>query len=193
MKKIILLTLLTLIINLASAENESTYSKEYLCNKSDEFIKNNAQDYKIENIALLQEEVRWEKNIIIPIATLENYIKNNGEICHKQVTTEIAPQKTKSFNMGLYLKLPIDPINLGQWEQNEDSNAKGIFSLINLFFPLTISDELSEKPNVTWEWTFRVIPLGLFVLAIIIIVYIQNKLKKTNDSIDQLIRDYSRG
>lgn len=169
------------------------YTMTYICGKVRKFLNENP-NYDLSNIVLLQEDIRFEINFVIPFTTLKGYVDNYEQFCgikkQENITQQpIATQpksnrflKLPKFNFGTFFKLPFKA-DFGIIGSNGE--AFGLFDFINLFLPLSISDELSENPNIVWEGGVRIIPAIAIILVLTIIVAIA-KIYRSKKNLDVL-------
>ena len=171
--------------NESDIEQEKVYSLTYICNKIKEFL-NTTPDYDLSDIVLLQENIRFEANIIIPFTTLKGYADKYEQFCilkkEQKVTGNVPNQsdliskffseaaKNPFWDFSNYLKLPLN-FNLGQNFKSKENNARGLYDFINIMFPLSVSDS-SENQNVVWEGKIRILPLIILSVVILVAIFI---------------------
>lgn len=161
------------------------YTMTYICRKIKSFLSKNP-NYDLSSIVLLQEDIRFEINFIIPFTTLKGYVDNYEQFCENKRQENTAENKTQpsiqptndrflkfaNFDLMSHIKFPfqIDFGKLGSYGKG----AVGLFDFMNIFMPLSVSDEISEKPNVVWEGGIRIFPaIGVIILVVIIIASIK--------------------
>ena len=158
----------------------------YTCKKVKQFL-NDTPNYDLSSIILLQEDIRFEINSVIPFTTLKEYINNYGQFCenHRKIENKTKQQPIQKVSINInnnpfqfiglnwisYIKLPLQ-VDFGKID---NKNATQIFDFVDIFFPLVISDE--ENPNAVWEGKLRIIPL-LLIMLMIIVIFIAYKNKK---------------
>ena len=170
-------------------ENESVitnkgYTMIYICKTVKKFL-NGTPNYDLNSIVLLQEDIRFEIDFVIPFTTLKNYVDDYEQFCGVKIETKeikaenktqqssastVADQFSKfvKFNWMTYIKLPfqVDFGKLGTYGKND----VGLFDFANIFLPLSVSDEFSENPNVIWKGGIRIFPTSMIIVIIVVIV-----------------------
>ena len=179
-------------------EIEKGYTMTYICGKVKKFL-NNTPNYDLSNIVLLQEDIRFEINFVIPFTTLKGYVDSYEQFCgekkQEMITTENKTQqpliesignrfsKMAKFNFGTYIKLPFQA-DFGKLSGYAE-NALGFFDFVNLFLPLSVSDNISNNPNVVWEGGVRIIPV-LVIIVILIIAVAAIRIRYSKKKLDLL-------
>ena len=160
---------------------------------------NDKPNYDLSSIVLLQEDIRFEINLVIPFTTLKGYVDNYEQFCgvnnhpntenKTQLQIQQSPQKEKKFfnigkfNLAAYIKLPFQ-FDFGKFI-NYEEGAVGLFDLTNVFLPLSVSDDISKNPNVVWEGGVRILPLIALIIIITIVIAI-TRIYKSNKKMDFL-------
>lgn len=160
------------------------YTLTYICGKAKKFLNDNP-NYDLSNIVLLQEDIRFEINFVIPFTTLKGYITNYKTFCEIKIEEQILLlNKSKkledisqllpksNFNFDDFFKLPFF-VNFGALNKN---SSLPFFNFLNLIFPLSVSDKLSDNPNIVWEGNIKVYGLiGVILIIIIIAILVSNR------------------
>ena len=145
----------------------------------------------------MQEDIRFEINFVIPFTTLKGYVDSYEQFCGVKKQNDLVnntPQpiaesisdrfsKIAKFNWGNYIKFPFqaDFGKLGSYGKNDI----GLFDFVNIFLPLSISDDLSKNPNVVWGGGIRIFPLIAVIIIIIAIIAI-TRIYHSNKKLDLL-------
>ena len=183
--------ILFLLVPSISASNITSETDiVYICKKVKNFF-NDTPNYDLSSIILLQEDIRFEINSIVPFTTLKEYVNNYGQFCenHRKIENKQQPTQKVSINQSLnklliginwmsYVKIPLQ-VDFGKIDDNRQ-----FFNFFDIFLPLVISDE--DKPNAIWEGKVRLVPILLIILLIIVIViaYKNKKLLKEFENIE---------
>ena len=175
---------------------DAGYTMTYICKTVKKFL-NDTPNYDLSRLVLLQEDIKFEINFVIPFTTLKGYVDSYDIYClNKSKNTQSNLQfqeslfdfsdrkKDSSINLWSYIKLPFTPINFGRFPDLQNNNTRLLYDFVGIFFPLSVSDQ-SDLPNITWEWNIRIIPIIGLIAVISLIIYIRKYYK----IIDKLSKD----